>query len=212
MKRTEIIVLSAVGLVAVAALWPRGSEDATPTEAQVYGSVAECSSAGLLPTDECERRFNAAQEQQLAVAPKFDNATTCETEHGAGNCRQTTWNGASVFVPAMVGFLVARQFAGAQPLFGASPRAQACPPNADPRLRPDCAPAQQRSGGSSFGSGAGRLAARHFVAPGGQTIFRGAGQAATQVPTSAAVAAPVRNSVVSRGGFGSTGRSFSSSS
>ncbi len=117
----------------------------------------------------------------------------------------------------MIGFMLARSLAGqpqgvTQPLF--PPRAQnvPCPPGVDPALRPDCAPRQTSSSGSSGGSWA-----RYSTGSGG-TVVRdrsatasSAGGNAT-VPRTALASPPARTNVVSRGGFGSTSRSFSSSS
>jgi len=225
MKRTEVIALSAVGVLLVASFWPRGEPvDETPTEAQAFATIEECRDSNTMPEADCAARFWEARDQHVAAAQKFEGNAECETEYGAGNCRPATWNGAGVFVPALAGFLAGRAMSRAQPLYPASARAQACPPGANSALRPDCAPATSGSSSSSSGtsssgsSSSGGRSGRYFLTAAGNTIFRGAGQMNVQAPRSALSSAPTRNSIaspsgtVSRGGFGSTGRGFSSSS
>lgn len=211
MKRTEMIILGAAGVLLVASLWPSSEPKEESTQGLAFASPDECRAAGALPAAECQTEFDRAREQSLAVAPKFESQQSCEQEYGASNCRSATWNGASVFLPAMAGFLLARSLGGgqqtlAQPLFPNTRQGQVCPPGVDPRLRPDCAQPRASSGGGggyrSFSTGSGRTVVPGGISgpPGSVALARGA-----------AVAQPVRSTVVSRGGFGSISRAFSSS-
>lgn len=213
MKRSSMIILGAAGVLVAAALWPRSQTREEGVGTLVYDSPSDCRAAGLVSAQECEQQFQQASQQVLATAEKFERREDCETQFGAGQCRSATWNGASVFVPAMVGFLLARSLAGGgtpaatQPLFPPRVQDTPCPPGADPQLRPDCQPRQSSSSSprwSYYSSGSGGTVVRNRDAA--------VGQMNAAAPRSALASPPARSNVVSRGGFGSTSRSFSSSS
>jgi uncharacterized protein YgiB involved in biofilm formation len=232
MKRSHAIVLGGAGMLMVAGLLVDQQSSDKPTEAVVYADANECKSDGKLTPTECEEQWSKAKEQQLAAAPKFKDKTECEKSHGSGQCQQSTWNGASIFAPAMIGYMLGRMTgqgasqAVTQPLYPAG-AAAACPPGVDPKLRPDCAPRTGSNSGSSS-STAGRTYSsrssswRTYSTGSGGVVVRGdsnSSSGANAVTTrSAARALPSRSSItsrsstVSRGGFGSTARGFSSGS
>ena len=202
MKRSSKIGLAAVGVVLVATTWSfigGGGED----DSLVYNSLGECRAAGQLSATQCEQRFNEASANHLRDAKKFNSNASCETEFGAGSCRNATWNGAQVFVPALAGILLARSLASggggvAQPLL--PPTQAACPPGGQ---SPECQ--QARSLSSSSGSGGGYSSgsrSRAYSTTSGQALV------ARNVFSTGVASVP---GVASRGGFGSTSRSFSSS-
>ena len=261
MKRSHAVALGATGLI-VAGLWigragnTRVDSDVpaadTGKDVQVFANVDECKkarnpfpmlnrdSAGQpIPSEaelSCEREFKAASESHIASAPKFADQKACETQYGANQCRPTSFNGASVFVPAMVGFMVANYLSNQRtPQALLPPRqigAAPCPPGVTPAQMPGCLMPRQSSSSSSSGSSGGW---RSWSTSSGHTVSRSESASASspvRVPTGAASApaartalgaAPTRSaasistsrsssSSVSRGGFGSSGHSVSSSS
>lgn len=207
MKRSTQIGLAAVGVVLVASLWPRAEE---PEEDLVYNSLADCRAAGQISATQCEQRFNEASANHLRDAKKFSNTSQCEAEYGAGGCQSAVWNGAQVVIPALAGIMLARQFmqggGAAQPLL--PPTRQVCPPGSQ---LPECQQARSSSSSSSGGGGSygGRSSSssssstRAYSTTSGGTVIARAGSTPGSATTT---------SVSSRGGFGSTSRSYSSSS
>jgi uncharacterized protein YgiB involved in biofilm formation len=201
MKRSGQIGLAAVGIVLVATAWSFVGGGKDEEESLVYNSLAECRAGGQLSASQCEQRFNEASANHLRDAKKFSSNANCETEYGAGSCRGSVWNGAQVFIPALAGIMLARGRAhgggAAQPLL--PPTQQACPPGSQ---QPECQ--QARSSSSSSGGGyAGGGRSRAYSTTSGQAVV------ARNVSSTGVASVP---GVASRGGFGSTARSFSSSS
>jgi uncharacterized protein YgiB involved in biofilm formation len=203
MKRSTQIGLAAAGVVLVATIWGSGREEATE-DSLVYNSLADCRAGGQLTSTQCEQRFNEATANHLRDAKKFSSTSACEAEYGSGSCRSAVWNGASVVVPALAGFMLARSFAqgggAAQPLL--PPTREACPPGS---AAPECQQARSSSGSSSGGYG-GRgssSSSRAYSTTSGAAVVARSGSSPGVVTTT---------STTSRGGFGSTARSFSSSS
>ena len=200
MKRSTQIGLAAAGVVLVATTLSLigGDEE----ESLVYNSLAECRAAGQLSATQCEQRFNEASANHLRDAKKFSSSSACETEYGAGSCRAGTWNNAQVFIPALAGIMLARSLAQgggvAQPLL--PPTQQACPPGS---AAPECQQARSSGSSSSGASYGGGSRARAYSTTSGDRVVARSGGGAGSVTT---------RSVSSRGGFGSSARSFSSSS
>ena len=190
MKRSEYIALGAVGLLAVATFWPRGSgepanDPAVAAGAQegfqtlAFANLAECKDSQAVTALTCENEYAKASRQSVEDAPKFEALADCEAEYGAGQCRPATWNGASVFIPALAGVLIARSLANAaqttsQPLYPPRTGPAACPPGYNPAERPEC---QQRSSGSSSASssgspGSGGSGRRYYSTGSGRVIGR----------------------------------------
>lgn len=200
MKRSTQIGLAAVGVVLVASLWPRSEEPSTE-ENLVYNTLADCRAAGQLSATQCEQRFSEASANHLRDAKKFTSTGQCEAEYGAGSCQSAVWNGAQVVIPALAGIMLARSFAqgggAAQPLL--PPTSQACPPGSQ---QPECQQARSSSSGGGGSSGyrsSSSSSARAYSTPSGDTVVARSGSTPGVATTS-------------RGGFGSTSRSFSSSS
>ncbi len=201
MKRSTQIGLAAAGLVLVATVWSLSGDDAD--EALIYNSLADCRAAGQMSATQCEQRFNEASANHLRDAKKFNNAAACEIEYGAGSCRSSTWNNAAVFIPALAGIMLARNLTqgggAAQPLL--PPDRQACPPGSQAE---GCQQARSSSSSSSSGGGyRGSSSSRAY------STTSGAALTARNVSSTGVASVP---GVASRGGFGSTARSFSSHS
>lgn len=231
MKRSEYIAIGAVGLLAVAAFWPRsvttvgGSMDETNPDAQAFSTAEECRAAPGMTNEVCDGAFASAQQTAVANAPRFDTQTSCEAQFGPSQCRSTNWNGASVFVPVLVGALVGRSLANAaqpqsQPLFPPRAGPANCPQGSSTPNQPGCAPQSRTSSGGS--GGVAWNSGRTYSTGSGTTVTRPLGpdarvryDARPRSPaTSGTSSTTTRNSsgTVSRSGFGSTGSSVSSGS
>jgi uncharacterized protein YgiB involved in biofilm formation len=235
MKRSSYIILGAAGVLMLAAFWPRnvtsvGSDGATTggtmDDMQAFESLADCKAASGMTAERCDREFERARENFVLTAPKYRDQAECEGQYGTGSCLPATFAGANVFVPALVGFLVARSLTGGAPtqaLLPARTGVVACPPG---NTLPECQPRQASSSGG--GGGGSSSSGRRYSTTSGWTVFYGGGSTSRQttvsVPrgtgwsrsstssSSAGRSATSSTSSVSRGGFGSTSRSFSSSS
>jgi uncharacterized protein YgiB involved in biofilm formation len=78
-------------------------------EAQVFGSVAECTAAGIASA-ECVNAFTQAQADNNNDAPRFESLDLCEGEFGNGQCQQRFADGGgggSFWVPLLGGFMIA---------------------------------------------------------------------------------------------------------
>jgi uncharacterized protein YgiB involved in biofilm formation len=245
LKRSEYVAIGAIGLLAVATVWPL-IQTAPPEndpalnkgdgfQSLAFASLAECKDAQIVTEAICDTEYAKASMASVEDAPKFEALKDCETEYGANQCRPATWNGASVYIPAMAGVLIARSLAGAaaasQPLYPPRVGPQSCPPGVSAIDRPEC---QSRSAG-----GGGSSRSSYYSTGSGRTISRTAGAVAISLglpprtavsrssvsrtgSSSSSPGTPSRSSsstttshststTVSRGGFGSTSRSYSSS-
>lgn len=208
MKRSTQIGLAAAGVVLVATYWSLSGGETD--DSLVYNNVAECRAANQLSASQCEQRFNEASANHLRSAKKFTSNASCEQEFGASGCQSATWNNAQVFIPALAGIMLARQFmsggGAAQPLL--PPTSSACPPGTrQPGSgRPECEqPTRTSSSSSSSGGYYGGSSSRSRA----YTTTSGQAMVARNISSTGMASTP---SVASRGGFGSTSRSFSSSS
>lgn len=203
MKRSSQIGLAAAGVVLVATVWSMTGEEAQ--ENLVYNSVNECLAAAQLSASQCETAFSEATAARLKDAPKFRSQNECEAQYGANGCNTTNVGGSQYFIPALAGFMLARGLAGAQAQPLLPPTTTACPPGSP---QPECQQARSgsssgSSGGSgSYGSGS-RSRAYSTTSGRGVTAAFATGSRGGGITTT---------SVSSRGGFGSTARSYSSHS
>jgi uncharacterized protein YgiB involved in biofilm formation len=201
MKRSSQIGLAAVGVILVATVWSMTSDD--PQENLVYDSLSDCRAAGQLTAQQCETAFSEATAARLKDAPKFQSQSACETQYGASGCSSASIGGAQYFIPALAGFMLARDLSGgqAQPLM--PPTASACPPGS---ALPECQQARSSSSGSSGSSGSyAGSRSRAYSTTSGRSItaaFSSGSRSGSAASTSTS----------SRGGFGSIARSFSSHS
>ncbi|AOO82436.1 DUF1190 domain-containing protein [Bosea vaviloviae] len=202
MKRSTQIGLAAAGVVLVATIWANSGDD-TQEDSFVYNSLAECRAAGQLSSSQCEARFNEATANHLRDAKKFTSTSACETEYGSGSCRSAVWNGAQVIVPALAGIMLARSLSqgggAAQPLL--PPTQQACPPGSPAQECQQARSSSSSSGGGSYGGRSGSSSRAYSTTSGAAVVAR-----------SGTVSGVASTSTTSRGGFGSTSHSFSSSS
>ncbi len=151
-----------------AAFWP-SNQQAIPAadpalkpgdgfQTLAFASLDECRASQAVTSQTCELEFGKSEQASVADAPKFEALADCETEYGASQCRPATWNGTSVFVPALEGVLIARSLTNAvaarsQPLYPPRTGPGVCPPGVSVAERPECAP--RSSSGSSGSSSSG---------------------------------------------------------
>lgn len=227
MKRSHAIALGATGLIAVALVAGQGDQritpDDAPKDAAIYANAQECIRAGVLSADTCEIEFQKAASTHIAASPKFADQAACENQYGASQCRPATHNGSSVFVPAMIGFMIGNYLSNqrsAQPLLppnrlGAAP----CPPGVTPAMQPGCLMPRQASTTSSSGSSGSSSGWRSYSTSNGSTVSRtDAGNGTTKVESAAtrstarSTSSSTSTSTATRGGFGSTGHATASAS
>jgi uncharacterized protein YgiB involved in biofilm formation len=253
LKRSEYIALGAVGVLLAASFWPRTNTAPPPNDPAIdaatgsgfttlaFASLDECRQSQAVTEQVCSAEFGKAQQARVADAPKYTQLSDCESEYGASQCRPATWNGTSVFIPALAGVLIARTLQGAaassQPLYPARVGAMSCPPGVSVADRPEC---QTRSASTGSSSSSGSSGRSYYSTGSGRVIGRAAGAVVadmimpSRTTVSRSTVAPRGGSfsfgntpstsrpsgsfspssapTVSRGGFGSSGRSFSSSS
>lgn len=208
MKRSTQIGLAAAGVVLVASYWSLSGGETD--DSLIYSNVAECRAANQLTASQCEQRFNEASANHLRDAKKFGSTAACEQEYGSGGCQSAVWNNAQVAIPALAGIMLARQFmsggGAAQPLL--PPTNSACPPGTRQpgSPRPECQQPTRTSSSSSGSSGyygGSSSRSRAYTTTSGQAMV------ARNISSTGMASTP---SVASRGGFGSSSRSYSSHS
>jgi uncharacterized protein YgiB involved in biofilm formation len=207
MKRSHavsLVMLAGVG----AAAWGLAQLDPSQKSEEVatFGNESECVQAGQRQPEDCRAAFTQAQAAHERTAPRFESLSDCETQHGAGRCEMGSRIGAAgYFVPAMIGFMMARNAAQglrAQPLYGAG----LVPPPPPPQQQQQ----QPASGGGGGGGGGSWSSGRGSYRTSSGAVVESPGAAGfTRAPASEVRSPPTGPRVVSRGGFGSTGRSVS---
>lgn len=185
MRRSRRIATLALGGACLLSLT---ACDDKPKSDKVYGSVVECVADGKDETA-CRQALEEAGQVHEKDAPRFAARASCEETYGVGNCVPAQ-SGGGWFMPAVTGFMMGRMLGGS-PLAGATPvyRDRYGYSYAGGRPLPDLA---QRRDGTQAGSGGTSAGS-----------FRGGGSTATK---------PSGTSTTQRGGFGSVGSFFSSSS
>lgn len=227
MKRSTVVTLLLLGTAGYAAYSLSSKNEMTgeTADANVFKSVDECLTSRDLDPATCRAAQENATKTHAQSAPRFEAQADCEKQYGAAQCTGTiqpnsSGGFSSYFIPAMVGYAVARSLGGggmqqpaaAQPLYN-------CPPG---QARPNGTCYSTRSGNSFFMAGGGAAAADRSSntstgSPSTSSPTRA--QVPSQAFTSTTRTAPVvtrggslSNNTVSRGGFGRTGSTMSSSS
>lgn len=192
-KRTLVVSLLALGAGAAGAGAYLGSGSETDTGNRIFTSQQQCERDSAVPAEECRKQFVAAKQAHENAAPLFPSREACETEYGDGKCANpSSGSRTSYFIPAMTGYMMGRAAGGgyqAAPLYQrrGDPPGQYRQMAAFPLAQPGAAPASRTgSSGSAFRTRTYR------TNPGSSRVYT-----------------PSRS--VSRGGFGSSSRGFSSS-
>jgi uncharacterized protein YgiB involved in biofilm formation len=81
-----------------------------PEQALVFNNPTECSQSLVVNNDSCVSEYESAKVLHPQVAPKYLTKEECETDFGGGQCEtapQQTTSGGSVFMPMMMGYMMA---------------------------------------------------------------------------------------------------------
>lgn len=156
-----------------------------PVEAFAYASLDQCKAENKVSDEECDKGYAAALKDD-ANAPRYAEQKTCEDVYGAGQCvPRSQAGGGSFFTPLLTGFIIG------QMLDGGGYRGTGL----------------YRRNGEYYTGWGGRV--NHDYATGRTSVGRygidpppAVRQAPARIQT--------RSTVVSRGGFGGGGRSYSS--
>ncbi len=86
-----------------------------------YDSVEACIAAGENDETVCREEFDRARQLHENVAPRYGSRGDCNTDFGYNRCYRTSVGGGSVWLPFMVGYMLAPRggFGGiaSQPLY-----------------------------------------------------------------------------------------------
>lgn len=160
-------------------------DEVRPAPALAYTSLAECKSADDISDADCDTNYQQAAADAEKTAPRYATREECEGEWGPSQCQTTQRDGGSFFTPLLAGFVIGQVLGGGRG-FGGGPLYR------------------DRDNRYSNGYGGGGVYTDYRT--GRQvTDARAHTPAARQAPPRA----QTRTTVVSRGGFGGGGRSFS---
>ncbi|MBM3523538.1 MAG: DUF1190 domain-containing protein [Alphaproteobacteria bacterium] len=218
MKRSRKVRLALLGSASALSLAACDEAKDPLAEGGFFRDPVEC--ARSLDRGACEQAFAEARGEHLRSAPAFATREACEQAHGAANCawqeanpspdqikepRQgTAPSGGGWFMPLMMGYMVGNLLT---PRPGVPQQALVPGQTCGGIGQPVCPPTSSSSSSSSRSStGTGfASAARPIYRDANNHVYSGR----SALGTSKVAAA---GGSVSRGGFGSTSRSYSSSS
>ncbi|MBO9557704.1 MAG: DUF1190 domain-containing protein [Caulobacter sp.] len=154
-------------------------------DAKTYANLADCKSSGDMTAEQCDAAYAQAQKDSAANAPKFGDQQSCEERYGVDQCVPRNDNhGGSFFTPLLTGFIVG------QALNNMGGRYYGAP--------------MYRDRDGVYYGGGGYPLSRDYVT--GRTRVRTDTFSAPEMHAPTRVQS--RSSVISRGGFGGSGRSF----
>jgi uncharacterized protein YgiB involved in biofilm formation len=110
-RRSAYISTLLVGGAAAVMLSACGDDDVQQTEAKIFPTVQACEVE--FSAEECSKAFEQSRQLHLQNAPRFNDMGSCEAQMGAGACQPTVvaqpdGSVSNVFVPALMGFMLAR--------------------------------------------------------------------------------------------------------
>ncbi|MDP4022870.1 DUF1190 domain-containing protein [Methylobacterium sp. NEAU 140] len=192
-RSATVSLVLLVGAGAAALALGHLDESQREEDALVYDTEGACIAQGLRPAGECAAEYRAALDRYAADAPRYPTDAACERHHGPGGCTRLADGSpgdGSAFVPLMAGYMIGRTAAQglpAQPLYRHAPEEQ------------------QAAAGSGGGSGG-------YCTSSGGRVYAARGGSVTRVSSAVArtTASAGTPHAVARGGFGGTGRAFSS--
>lgn len=104
MKRSRSVKLALMGAGALTLTACGQAKE----EAAVYDSIAQCEEAGVVDAATCAAQFEQAQLVHQETAPRYAREQDCYTDFGYQRCeRYRTSSGSSVFLPFMLGYMLA---------------------------------------------------------------------------------------------------------
>lgn len=226
MKRSRSIRLVLLGSASALSLAACDEAKDPLAEGSFFRDPVECTRT--IDRATCEQAYAEARTEHLRSAPAFATREACEQAHGAANCGWQETNpspdqvreprqGAAPsaggwFMPLMMGYMMGNVLsprAAMPPQVGGLAPNQSCGGVG----QPPCATTSGSSSTSSSGSSGFRSSSGAAAASAARPIYRDASNQVfsgrSALGTSKIAAA---GGSVSRGGFGSTSRSYSSSS
>lgn len=228
MKRSRSIRLMLLGSASALSLAACEEAKDPLAEGSFHRDPVEC--AQKLDRATCDAAYAEARTEHLKSAPAFASREACEEKFGAANC---SWQEANVspdqvqeqrqggassgsgwFMPLMAGYLIGNvlgnrgMMPGQALMPGQAPvpgQAASCGQPGLPACTSSSGSSSSTSSSSRSGSSASSFSSRPIYRNANDQVFTGR----TALGTSKIAAA---SSSTSRGGFGSTARSYSSSS
>lgn len=177
---TGLMAGSAVSITACDNAPPAVQWNDAPVEVQAFANPAECKAAGTYTAEQCDASYAQAEKASAENAPKFSDQKSCEQQYGVDQCvPRSGQGGGSFFTPLLTGFIIGQ----AMNNLGGGYRG---------------APMYRDRSGTYYG-GSGYPVSRDYVT-GRTRVPRDSFDAPTRVQS--------RSAVISRGGFGGSGRSF----
>lgn len=207
-KRSAAVTLLALGAGATAiyAYANRRTPEEPVVEENFYQSLNECRTAGKTPVADCEAFWADAGRAHEKAAPRFPSMADCTAQFGAGNCTapqySTASTAAAVFIPVVAGVMLGKLGSGAYQ-------------SAALYRQPGDAPGQFRPSGAAAPCQLGqvrRIGADGLAACGPASSSSSRSSSSVGYWSRSRPAAATQTVAASRGGFGSTARSFSSRS
>jgi uncharacterized protein YgiB involved in biofilm formation len=188
-KRSRTIAITIFGAAAFALAGCQEEQ----VDAAAFPDLNSCtngaSDSAVFSTQDCENAFVAAKALHVEAAPRYESLVVCEEQHGAGACGSeataTQGGSGSIFLPLMAGYLMGNMLAGRAGMAASQPLYK----TSDGRFTNAA-----RTSTFNGNSGAAKLATSQFTRP---------AATAGQAPMTRATAA-------SRGGFGQSSSSRSS--
>lgn len=189
-KRSNRVAIAILGAATFALAGCREEQ----IDAEAFPDMQSCSDAsargGMFSIQDCQDAFAAAETLHVEAAPRYESQLVCEEQHGEGACgteaAATQGGSGSIFLPLMAGYLMGSMLSNRAGMSASQPLYK----TSDGKFTNAA-----RSSSFSTNKGSAKLAATQFARP-TSTIGK--------PPMSRAAA-------VSRGGFGSSATSRTSS-
>jgi uncharacterized protein YgiB involved in biofilm formation len=117
MKRKNALKLAFLGATALTLVACGEAEE----KVLAYDSVKACIQAGQQDAAVCKSEFAKAQKLHNEVAPRYNRARDCNSDFGYNRCYQYRSGGGSVWLPFMMGYMLAPRggygYISSQPLY-----------------------------------------------------------------------------------------------
>ncbi len=105
MKGSTIIIYALLGAGALALIFSLFGE--SKEEVLAYKSVEECVAAGVQDESACQAEFDKAKALHEKVAPRYQTSSTCYGDFGYDRCYRRQTSTGSIWLPFMVGYMLA---------------------------------------------------------------------------------------------------------
>lgn len=186
-KRSQTVSTALVASAGLAALGLGSLTWTAPSlDVLVYPDAAACAAEGIRPAAECQSEYGIARAAYPRAAPHYESEYDCARHHGSFRCSaDAAATGSRRFVPRMAGYMIGRSAAQ-----GVTPE-----------------PVYDHAAGHGGHGGS-------YCTGSGGTVSTGSGRSASSGKLTAAAskgsAVGASTGKTSFGGFGGSGKSFSS--